>query len=130
MGTDKVITAKICQAEPASNLTLSGTVVVDSTLIAPSGAILGNTTFNGTVPNLTKAMAGLSNVDNITGASKPVSTDTRAAQGKKEDMLSAQLLLKRANNVNRIKCFRNRNTFNRWFNQLVLYVSLYLRHHS
>jgi hypothetical protein len=78
----------------------SGAVVFDITLSVPSGAIWGDTTFTGTVTNLSKAMVGLSNVDITPDASKPVSTATLTALGKNEYKISVQLPLKWATNAN------------------------------
>ncbi len=88
IGTGKCITAKKIQAAPSSNLALSGIVVLDSTLSALSGASLGNTTFTGTVDGLTKSMVQLSNVDNTSDLSKPVSTATQTALNNKQSTLN------------------------------------------
>ena len=45
-------------------------------------------------------MVQLSSVDNTTDASQPVSTATLTALGKKENTISVQLPLKRANTIN------------------------------
>ena len=46
---------------------------------------LNNTTFTGSVTGLTKSTVGLSNVDNTTDASKPISSATQDALNKKQD---------------------------------------------
>ena len=46
-------------------------------------ANLASPTFTGTVSGITKAMVGLSNVDNTSDANKPISTDTQTALDEK-----------------------------------------------
>lgn len=48
-------------------------------------ANIASPTFTGTVSGITKAMVGLSNVDNTTDANKPVSTATQTALNLKEN---------------------------------------------
>ncbi len=71
IGTDKVIRAR---KPKRINLTLLGDVVFDSSLNAPSGAILGNTVLNGSVTHSTKAVVGLSDVDDTTDLAKELRT--------------------------------------------------------
>lgn len=51
-------------------------------------APIASPTFTGTVSGITKAMVGLSNVDNTSDANKPVSTATQTALNLKQDLIS------------------------------------------
>ena len=53
-----------------------------------SKAPLNNPTFTGTVSGITKGMVGLSNVDNTSDASKPISTATQSALDLKAPLAS------------------------------------------
>jgi len=52
---------------------------LDSTTAASTYAPIANPTFTGTVSGVTKAMVGLTNVDNTSDANKPVSSAAQAA---------------------------------------------------
>jgi hypothetical protein len=56
-----------------------------------SKAPIANPTFTGTVSGVTKAMVGLSDVDNTSDASKPVSTATQTALNLKANLASPAL---------------------------------------
>jgi len=67
-------------------------------------APLDSPTFTGTVRGITKAMVGLSNVDNTTDAEKPVSLLTQAAlDGKVNNTISAQFAGNAATVTNGVK---------------------------
>ena len=62
----------------ATLTTLVGTKLSSATA-ASTYAPIASPTFTGTVNGITKAMVGLGNVDNVSDASKPISTATQAA---------------------------------------------------
>ncbi len=67
-----------------------------NSLSGSSGAFapINNPTFTGTVNGITKAMVGLSNVDNTSDVSKPISTATQTALNAKQAALSGSGFIK------------------------------------
>ena len=74
LGTGLTVVAGVLSA---TGLAISDTTGLQAALDAK--APLASPTFTGTVSGVTKAMVGLSSVDNTADASKPVSTDQAAA---------------------------------------------------
>lgn len=62
-------------------------------------APLNNPTFTGTVSGITKTMIGLSNVDNTSDASKPISSATQTALNTKQATLVSGTTIKTINGV-------------------------------
>lgn len=90
-GTDDLLTIgstkKINKVTKASLLSgLAKTTYVDST--DATKAPIASPTFTGTVLGITKAMVGLSNVDNTSDAAKPVNTATQNALNLKANIAS------------------------------------------
>ena len=90
---DATVTGKRLTGLASTTGTVSGT----DTILSAMGKLQGNTallaplaspTFSGTVAGITKAMVGLGSVDNTSDASKPVSTEQKAALALKAPLAS------------------------------------------